>query len=82
MKKVKKNPFKACFRTGVYDSAPEKDDELELWRREVNDSDCRSATFKILSASELIDPRGEGECGKLGGVSFGRIFDMLFLKLL
>lgn len=46
----------------VYDSAPDKEfDELELWRRDDSDSDCLSATRKILSASELIDPKGEGE---------------------
>lgn len=68
----------------VYDSAPDSEfEELELWRRrDVNDSVCRSATFRMLSASELIEPSGDGECGKLGGVSFGRMFDMLFLKLL
>lgn len=77
----KSNPWKS--KVTVYDSAPEKEfDELELWRRDVNDSVCRSATFKILSASELIDPSGDGEWGRLGGVSFGRTFDMLFLKLL
>lgn len=64
----------------AYDSAPEKElDELELWRRV---SVCRSATFKILSASELIEPSGDGECGRLGGVSLGRMFDMLLRKLL
>lgn len=66
----------------VYDSAPDKEfEELELWRREVIDSVWRSATFKILSARELIEPRGDGECGKLGGVSLGRMFDMLLRKL-
>lgn len=29
-----------------------------------------------------MDPNGDGECGRLGGVSLGRMFDMLFLKLL
>jgi hypothetical protein len=68
----------------VYDSAADKElfDELELWRRRREDSDCRSATFKILSASELIDPRGDGDCGKLGGVSFGRMLLMLLRRLL
>jgi len=36
----------------------------------------------MLSWSELIEPNGDGECGKLGGVSLGRTFDMLFFKLL
>lgn len=65
-----------------YDSAADKEfDELELWRRR-EDCDCRSATFKILSASELIDPRGEGDCGKLGGVSLGRMLLILLRRLL
>lgn len=51
-------------------------------RRERRDSDCRSATFKILSARDDIDPSGEGECGSDGGVSLGLTLDMLFLKLL
>lgn len=80
---VSKNPWKSNDDqiNDVYDSAPEKEfEELELWRCDVIDSDCRSATLKTLSASELIEPSGDGEWGKLGGVSLGRMFDMLFLK--
>ena len=65
----------------AYDSAPDNSEELDE-SLDLSDSDWRSATFKMLSASELIDPKGDGECGKLGGVSLGRTFDMLFLKLL
>lgn len=36
----------------------------------------------MLSARDDIEPSGEGECGNDGGVSLGRTFDMLFLKLL
>lgn len=79
----KENPWKSDGRGGVYDSAPDSElDELELWRPDVSDSVCLSATLKTLSASELIDPKGDGDCGRLGGVSFGRMFDIDFRRLL
>lgn len=67
----------------IYDSAPESSDELdECLDLDLIDSACLSATFRMLSARELMEPNGEGECGRLGGVSLGRTFDMLFRKLL